>query len=145
MLPLGAEGDPRQWISGFDESFASGEAQAFVSRRLAPFAVELARRIGQAEFKALDYEDAAQLAVRLAVSIDDDMRLGRTFQEAHARSVQQARLLLKDEVADGSGGAEGLRKMRSKAASEYGRARAGGLADPLGQRPASIAHGWTPH
>ena len=140
--PLGAEGGERSWASGFHESFEEGEALTFVAHRPAPFALELVARIGEAEFGSLGSEEAGRLALRLAVSIDEDLRFGRTIQEAGARSSQQARMLLRDAMGGGDGGADSLGKMRSRAASESARARAGSLTDPLGRRSDSSTPGW---
>ena len=140
---LQADGDTGRPSAEFDESFAGGQALAFGSHRPVPFALDLARQIGETEFGALDPGEAAGIALGLAMDIDTDIRTGLTFQEAKARSMQQARLLMRNRIEGRNVGAEGLRKMRSRATSESGKARAGGLVDPLRNGSAPVNSGWT--
>jgi hypothetical protein len=144
--PLPAAGEGGRWSSEFEARFAAGEGTAFASHRPAPQALYLAKRIGQSEFAALSPEDAAGLALRLAISADSDVRSGLSFQEAKARSTQQARLLARDLSAGGDAGIDGLLRMRSRAASESGQAQARGLADPLRKGASAVGQGgWGPH
>jgi hypothetical protein len=138
---LPAAGDGGRWPAEFDAAFARGEETAFASHRPAPQALELARRIGGSEFATLSPEVAARLALMLAIAADADVRGGLSLQEAKARSMQQARLLARDIAAGRDAGTEGLRRMRSRAASESDRAQARGLADPLRRGVATVWHG----
>lgn len=140
--PLCAGDGPEEWAAEYRRSFEEGQAQAFAAHRPAPFASDLAARLGESEFSALGAEDAAQLALRLAASLDADLRLGRTFQEALARSAQLARIILRDALAEGASAAQGLQRMRSRASAATARARAGFLAAPPDKGPGSFSHGW---
>ncbi len=143
LCPLQADDGTGRPSAGFDESFAGGLALAFASHSPVPIALDLARQIGETELAVLPPGDAAELALRLAKGIDADIRMGLTFQEAKARSMQQARLLMRDRAKGWNAGAEALRKMRSRAASESGQARAGALADPLRKGTGPATNGWT--
>ena len=145
-LPLGAEDAASPWVADFDRALSAASNELPSS----PLALGLARRLGLDEFASLPPEEAAQLALHLALAADADLRAGRNYQETRARSVQQARLLLRD-IASGLGQGPGsalarLKAVRRRAGWVAGRGGAGRLADPLGRDSASGMQGWIgPH
>lgn len=139
-LPLYAVDGASQWETDFGESLSSLEALAPRAPRLAPFALSLARTLGEAEFVGMPPQDAAGLALRLAEAIDGDIRTGLSFQDAAARSRQEARILKRDYAGGGGGGLSAMSKIRSKAAWKYAKSRAGNLVNPLRKGSSSASH-----
>jgi hypothetical protein len=142
-LPLQAMNEASQWSSDFSTAFSEGRASAIEGHEPSQMAVNIAMRVGEAEFRALSPETAAGFALKLTLSADADIRKGLSFQEANARTRQQARLLVKDAASGGEANAQAMRKVRSRLASETGRSQSGGLVDPLGKGPASEDRGRT--
>lgn len=131
LFPLGAQDSPGQWTAELGKAIDDRLGSIPGGNRLEPLALGLAREISGQEFRGLAPATAASLALELAVSLDLDLRTGRSYQEAKARSVQVARLVLKDLARGGHSRLEALGKMRSRQERISGSLRAGQMANPL--------------
>lgn len=145
LLPLGAQETSDQWTTELGKAIDDRIGSSPGGARLGPAALGLASEISRQEFRGLAPATAAALALELAERLELDLRTGRTYQEAKARSVQVARLVLKDLAGGGHSRLEALGKMRSRQERISGSLRAGQMANPLNAGGKSPVHGGPGH
>lgn len=145
LSPLGAQESEGQWTVEFGKAIDDRLASIPGGDGLGPLALGLAREISGQEFRGLSPAAAAVLALELAGSLELDLRTGRSYQEAKARSVQVARLVLRDLAGSGHSHLESLGKMRYRQERISGSLRAGLVANPLNTGGKSPTHAGPGH
>jgi hypothetical protein len=145
LCPLSAQESPSQWTVEFGRALDDRLESIPGGDQLGPLALGLAREISGKELRGLAPAAAAVLALELAESLDLDLRTGKSYQEAKARSVQVARLVLRDLAGGRHSRLEALGRMRSRQERLSGSLRAGLVANPLNAGGKSPIHAGPGH